>query len=319
MEVGGCSPELRLGQLHERLVGGILQRGAPEEGAHDPDRLVAHAAQGALVGHDPRPDERRLALQGRLRVLLDEPHGLTGHEDGAHGVDIRLDLRQIRREVEHVQRHPELLDDLAPAVLEDPLEPADLLVPERIVHGDGGHAAVLEGLRRVVAERMHDLARREVRAEEPLGDLALGQVVGRGEEERGELVALDERDEAIAHVGEEDAGEDVDLVVADELPVLRDGRGRVALRVLLEQLDLAPARLVADLLERELEAVEHVLACLGEDPRERAEESDADRLRGSRRTRRKDEQGQGHGRDDDDADELHALLLDLRQGSQAGR
>ncbi len=181
-------------------------------------------------------------------------------------------------------------------------------MPERIVHGDGGHPAVLEGLRRVVAERMHDLARREVRAEEPLGDLALGQVVGRGEEKRGQPVALDEGDEAIAHVGEEDAGEDVDLVVADELPVLRDGRGRVALRVLLEQLDLAAARLVADLLERELEAVEHVLARLGEDPRERAEESDADRLRGSRRTRREGEQSQGHGRDDE-ADELHASSL----------
>src|SRR5437870_13645634 len=98
------------------------------------------------------------------------------------------------------------------------------------------------------AQRVHDLARREVRAEEPLGDLALGQVVGGGEEQRGQLVALDEGHQAIADIGEKDAGEDMDLVVADELPVLRDGRGGVALRVLLEELDLAPARLVADLL-----------------------------------------------------------------------
>jgi hypothetical protein len=44
----------------------------------------------------------------------------------------------------------------------------------------------------------------------------------------------------------------VDLVVADQLAVLGDGGGRVALGVLLDQLDLAPGRLVVDLLERQL-------------------------------------------------------------------
>src|SRR5215510_1324748 len=177
VEVGGCPTELRFGQLHERLVGGILERRAPEERADDADRLVAHAAQRALVGHDTGADERHLVAEPGVSVLLDEAHGLAGHEDGADGVDVLLDLGQVRREVEHVQRHPELLDDLASAVLEHALKPADLLVPEGIVHGDGRHPVVPERLRRVVAQRMHDLARREVRAQEPLGDLALGQFV----------------------------------------------------------------------------------------------------------------------------------------------
>src|SRR5712692_8930649 len=56
MEVRGRSPELRLGQLHERLVGGILQRWSPEARAHDADGLVAHPAQRALVGHDAGAD-----------------------------------------------------------------------------------------------------------------------------------------------------------------------------------------------------------------------------------------------------------------------
>src|SRR6266508_6209569 len=85
---------------------------------------------------------------------------------------------------------------------------------------------------------------------------------------------------------EEDAGEDVNLVVADELPVLRDRRGRVSLGVLLEQLDLAAARLVVDLLQRQLEAVEHVLAGLGEDRGKGPEVSDTDRVGGDRRARR---------------------------------
>src|SRR5262250_178284 len=144
---------------------------------------------------------------------------------------------------------------------------------------------------------MHDLARREVGAQDPLGDLALGQLVGRSEEEGGQLIAFDEGYEALPHVGEKDAGEDVDLVVVDELAILRDGGGRAALGVLLDELDLAAARLIVDLLERQLETIEHVLAGLGEDAGERTEVADANRLRGLRGARTKQSESQHHACD----------------------
>src|SRR5215469_17027665 len=279
-EIGGGPPHLGRGELHEDLVRWILQGRAPEQRAHDAHGLVAHAAERALVRHHPGADEGRLGLEPRLAVLLDEAHGLSRHEHRADRVHVLLDLREIRGEVERVERDPELLHDLASAILEHALEPADLLVAEGVVHGNGGHSPVLEGLGRVVAQRMHDLARREVGAQDPLGDLALGQLVGRREEEGGQLIALDEGHEALPHVREKDAGEDVDLVVVDELAILRDGGGRAALGVLLDELDLAAARLVVDLLERQLETIEHVLAGLGEDAGERTEVADANRLRG---------------------------------------
>ena len=55
----------------------------------------------------------------------------------------------------------------------------------------------------------------------------------------------------------------------DELAVLGLRDGRVALVVFLDQLDLPAGGLIADLLEGELEALEHVLAGLGEDAAER--------------------------------------------------
>mgnify|MGYP003693819449 CR=1 FL=1 len=65
-----------------------------------PDRLVAHAAQGALVGHDPGADERRLPLSP------DSPYCLTKRTacpatNTAHTASTSCwHLGEIRREVE---------------------------------------------------------------------------------------------------------------------------------------------------------------------------------------------------------------------------
>jgi len=116
---------------------------------------------------------------------------------------------------------------------------------------------------------------------------------------------LDERHQAVAHIDQQHPGEHVDLVVADQLAVLGDGGGRVALGVLLDQLDLAAARLVSDLLERQLEPVEHVLAGLGEDAGERAEIADADRFGGRRRPHRRERGGEQAQHDQAGADQSH--------------
>src|SRR5262249_11038491 len=69
-EVGGCPSHLGRGELHEDLVGRILQGRAPEQRAHDAHGLVAHAAERALIRHHAGTNERRLGLEPRLAVLL---------------------------------------------------------------------------------------------------------------------------------------------------------------------------------------------------------------------------------------------------------
>ena len=130
-----------------------------------------------------------------------------------------------------------------------------------------------------------------------LGGLRLGEVVGCRQEERRQLVALDRLHQRVADLGQQHAGEDVDLVLLDQLPVLGLGGGRVALGVLFDQLQLAPGHLAARDLHPNFEAVEHVLAGLREDAGQRGQEADLDgigrRGRGDHgRGGRKDE---GHG------------------------
>src|SRR4029453_18274653 len=75
-------------------------------------------------------------MSGALPLSPDSPYCLTkrtacpSNEHRAHRVDVLLDLGEIRREVESIEGDPELLDHLAPAVLEHALKATDLLVPE---------------------------------------------------------------------------------------------------------------------------------------------------------------------------------------------
>src|SRR5215831_14958065 len=91
----------------------------------------------------------------------------------------------------------------------------------------------------------------------------------------------------------------MDLVVGGELAVLGQGGSRVSLGVLGDQLDLPSGRLVVGLVEGELEPVQHLFARLGEDPRERAEIADLDRLRRARRSPRAAEQRDHDGDGED--------------------
>src|SRR5262249_17548720 len=76
-EVGGRPSYLGRGELHEDLVGGVLQGRAPEQRAHDAHGLIAHAAERALVRHHAGANEGRLGLEPGFPVLLDEAHGLS--------------------------------------------------------------------------------------------------------------------------------------------------------------------------------------------------------------------------------------------------
>src|SRR5262245_50986380 len=91
------------------------------------------------------------------------------------------DLRQIRCVVGRHQRRPELLDDPPAQVLEDPLEPAHLLVAEREVVRDGDDALELHLLRRVVRQRVHVLRLGPLLPHEVRIGPALRHVLGSGQ------------------------------------------------------------------------------------------------------------------------------------------
>ena len=65
------------------------------------------------------------------------------------------------------------------------------------------------------------------------------------------------------------------LVLQDQLADLGHRGVRLALLVLDDEPDLHPAEVALDLVEIHLEAVDHVLADLGEDAGRRREEADA--------------------------------------------
>src|SRR5206468_3441944 len=137
---------------------------------------------------------------------------------------------------------------------------------------------VAEDLGRVLAERMHVLARGEAGPDQPLGTLALREVVGGvdGVEARDAL-RLDVGDERVGDVGEDHAARHVDVVGLDELAEPRQRGGRDAFVVLEDDVQLTAGDLPAALLPEQLAAAVHVLAGLGDGPGQRREKADLDR------------------------------------------
>src|SRR6266850_4251138 len=123
----------------ELLVGRRLQRGRVVVRADHADRLVAELGQHVLVAVGAVGDERDLALEPALRVLLGEEHRPPPEPVHEDGIGVLLDLADVGRVVLHVERYPELLDDLAAVVLEGLVEAAHGLPAERVVEADDGH------------------------------------------------------------------------------------------------------------------------------------------------------------------------------------
>src|SRR4030095_11086755 len=71
-----------------------------------------------LVGVGATRDERDAAAQAARRILVCEQERSPPPSHPEKPAGVLLDLREIRRIVLDVQGHPELLDDLAPVVLE---------------------------------------------------------------------------------------------------------------------------------------------------------------------------------------------------------
>ena len=175
-------------------------------------------------------------------------------------------------------RTPDFLHDGAALGLERPLEAADRLPSERVVERDRGHLPHLQLAIRVFAERMVRLAGGPARPHDPLAPPPLRQIVrGHDRVHHRHAHRVDVRRQRVAGRRQQRAGHQVDLVPLDQLARLGQPDRRNRFVVFDDDLDLSSAGPVADLVQRQQEAVEDVAAVLDVRTRQRREEPDLDR------------------------------------------
>ncbi len=213
---------------------------------------------------------RRLAaadrqLQAEIGVLLHEFERVRASEALAYAVDI-LDLGEVRRVVGRHQWRPQLLYHPAAIVLENLLEPADLLVAEREILIERDDPLQMHFRRRVMAHGMHRLRRGRGGADEIGIGLALRHVVGAGETHHRRLVLRDivgDRQELEGGQGTED---EVHMIALDQFLRLRLGAGGAAAGVGGNEIDLAPGKRVILVLQEGDDALFHLDAAFGQRP-----------------------------------------------------
>src|SRR5262252_4399472 len=261
--------------LYEGFVLRVFQRGAVLQRGHVTDHFVAHGRQHELVIARRAADHRLLVARGRELLGELQRHG-TDHER-ENGVGVLPNGRNVGPEVLGADRRPDPLDDLPAAGLECALEAADDLIAERIVGADRRDllVALVAG---PLPEWMARLRAAPAGADEVgiLGQIALSQIVGgrNGRDIDGFVGGADRR-QRVAARRQEAANEHMHLVLQDELLGPGDGGVRLGLFVLHDELHFRPAEVAVDVVKVELEAIDHILADLGEDAGGRRHISDA--------------------------------------------
>src|SRR5437867_775055 len=114
-------------RLHEALVLRRVHGGNPVNGADDPHGGLADLGQHVALG-EALADERDLALQAVLLVLLHEADRVDAGEERRHHVGIAPDLAEERREIRIAERRVDLLDHLTTRLGERPRDAAHVLV-----------------------------------------------------------------------------------------------------------------------------------------------------------------------------------------------
>ena len=243
------------------------------------DRFVAHERQHEFVIAGAAADDR--LLEAGAAHLLDELCRHRAHHQREYRVGVRLDRRDEWPEVLGAERGPDLLDDLAAAILKRLLEAADDLVAEGVVRRDRDDLFVAL-IARPLAERMMGLRARPAGADQirEVLELALREIVRRRDRRNVHCLEFGtDRRKGVAGRGQHAADEHMHLVLQDEFLGLGDGDVALALLVLDDELDVHAAKLVAVLLEVEQEAIAHVDAGLREAAGERREIADAELFR----------------------------------------
>src|SRR5262245_37028212 len=199
--------ELFFKRRAESLVCWCLEGGGIMVGTDDADGLIAELGQDMLVGVSAASDHRHAVPEAAGSVRIREKQGPPSQRQDEECVGIFLDLAEVWAVVLHVQRHPELLDDLTSIIFKALLKAARDFPSEGVIERDDRDLFIAENFGRVLAERMHIATRGEARSNQPLGALALGEVVcGVDRVDRRDLLGLDVRHERVRYIGEDDPG-----------------------------------------------------------------------------------------------------------------
>ena len=178
-------------------------------------------------------------------------------------------------------RGPHLLRDPAAGLLERPLEPADRFPAEGVVKRNRSDGPVAECAVGVLTERMIRLAAGVSGTHDPLAALPLRQIVGGHHRvHHRNPHRVDVRRQRVAGRRQQRAGHQVHLVALDQLPGLRQPDRRDRFGVFDDELNLASAGAIADLVEQQEEPVQNVAPALRVRTRHRYEEADLDRALG---------------------------------------
>src|SRR5207253_11450048 len=161
----------------ELLVRWSFEGGRVMVAADHADRFIAELRQDVLVGMRAAGDHRQPALEATGSVRIREKQRPTPQRQDKECVGLLLDLAEVWSVVLHFQRDPELLDDLTSIVFKGLMKPSRDLPSERVIERENRHLLIAEDLGRILAKRMHVSAGREARSDQPLGPLALGEIV----------------------------------------------------------------------------------------------------------------------------------------------
>ena len=149
---------------------------------------------------------------------------------------------------------------------------------EGVILADGSDLLVAL-LQRPVSERMGKGAGGVAGDADHVFDArALGEIVGGNDrDEVGRPGALDVVGDCEARIGKQIADQHVAVALLDQAAGLLQGGVGVRSVVLDDEFDLAAAHLVLDLVEIELNALDHFLAAGGDDAGQRRQQADLDR------------------------------------------
>ena len=228
-----------------------------------PVGAAEEAERGILLGRQRRfidgegGEERDVVGKPRLPELLDEIHSHAAGQEHIDGVGFRgRDLGEFGREVELVERHVNLVRDLA---LEKGLEAGERILA-RLVVGRHQEHFLDPGVLGMLARYREDLIVL-VRGDEEVRIAFLAGKVG------GAGVGADQDRAAVGHglhdrgenVGKDRADDEIDLVPVDQCLDLVHREVGLELVVRNDHLDIAAAELAVEILDRKIEAVAKLL------------------------------------------------------------
>ena len=114
-------------------------------------------------------EHAEFSFQPVVVQLFEEAQRIAAGKAHIDSVQVRFDLRQVRRIVRRVERWPEFLHDLAAGSFEGKMESACALVPVSEILRDYRHSLVAEGLGCVVAQWIGHLRRCTEGVQHPAG------------------------------------------------------------------------------------------------------------------------------------------------------